>query len=274
MYKTRLSWWKPLLALTAAALVSCTDGPQLVDPQSSTTDFDHRGPDGPIAERGHLDVCVHPSAPAGTYVFQKTAGSVVDTYTLSPNQCARVWTRLNPTGSPIDPSVPVTLTLLSHPTEIVGRPLRFEHMDGTARYTLNPAARQITYQMNVWHGAVAVVFALHDQGCVPEQWRRISNPWAAAGIDPNASFDSYFGVDFFDPDVTLQQALQMGASPELHYLARHAVAAALNAQHSGVKFPLTLAQIRHIVQQAYSGARTVNDVAQLLDRANQLGCPL
>ncbi|CAN5907982.1 hypothetical protein BH23GEM7_BH23GEM7_31180 [soil metagenome] len=272
MRRPRLSWWKPLLAITAAALVSCNDAQPLLNPQPSVTDFDHRGPDGPIAERGHLDVCVYPSAPAGAYVIQKTE-PVIETYTLSPNQCARVWTRLNPVGSPTDPPVPVTLRLISHPTDPQNL-LRLEHMDGTAPYTLNNGAKQITYQMNVWHGAVAVVFALHDQGCVPEQWRPISNRWTATGINGSTSFDSYFGVDFFNPDVTLQQALQMGSSPELHYLARHAVAAALNAQHSGVKFPLTLAQIRHIVQQAYSGARTVNDVAQLLDRANQLGCPL
>jgi hypothetical protein len=272
MYKTRLSWWKPLLALTAAALVSCTDGPQLVDPQSSIADFDHRGPDGPIAERGHLDVCVYRSAPAGSYVIQKTAGSVVDTYTLRPNECARVWTRLNPVTSPIDAPVPVTLTLLSYPTD--GSLLRFEHMDGTAPYTLNPAARQITYQMNVWHGAVAVVFALHDQGCAPEQWMTISNAWAAAGIDPNASFNSYFGVSLFGSGVTLEQALQMGLSPDLHYLARHAVAAALNVEHSGVTYPLTLAQIRYIVQQIGPGGRTAREVGSLLDRANQLGCPL
>lgn len=112
-----------------------------------------------------------------------------------------------------------------------------------------------------------------DQGCTPGYWKNLRKhlaAWTAAGFAPGDDFDTVFGVNAFTPDITLEQALNLGGGG-LNKLARHAVAALLSAAHPDVNYPLTLAQVIALVQSAISDPEPE---ATQLDTFNNLGCPL
>jgi hypothetical protein len=108
------------------------------------------------------------------------------------------------------------------------------------------------------------------EGCTPGYWRNHYDRWrgAAAGDD----FDTTFGVDMFDPDITLGMAI---SSPQTYGTdAFHAVAALLNAYSAElgpddwgqyVDYPYTVAEVIAKVQAGEFGD---------LKDANELGCPL
>jgi hypothetical protein len=81
-----------------------------------------------------------------------------------------------------------------------------------------------------------------------------------------------FGVDAsFNPH-SLLDALTLGGGGE-KALARHAVAAILNASHSEFTYAYTTADIITGVQNAYASGN-FEPFKDLLDRANNTGCPL
>jgi hypothetical protein len=114
-------------------------------------------------------------------------------------------------------------------------------------------------------------------GCTPGYWRNHADRWA--GVLPTDDFDTTFGVDLFSPDISLGQAIQLGGGG-INALARHATAALLNA-HGGipnangstVAYPFNIGQIIQMVQDAVANG-TIEATKELLDAANNLGCPL
>ena len=44
--------------------------------------------------------------------------------------------------------------------------------------------------------------------CSPEFWKNNLHLWKEVGVDYNDSFDETFGKDYFDPDITLEQAIR------------------------------------------------------------------
>ncbi len=102
------------------------------------------------------------------------------------------------------------------------------------------------------------------EGCTPGFWKNHLSAWAATPYDPGDDFDTTFGVDLFDPDITLEQAVNLGGGG-VNKLARHGVAALLSAAHPGVDYPFTVAQVIALVQAGDADA---------LEEANELGCPL
>jgi hypothetical protein len=118
-----------------------------------------------------------------------------------------------------------------------------------------------------------------DQGCTIGYWRNHADRWP---ISPALDFDGTFGVNLFDPDITLGTAIWLGGG-DVNNLARQATAALLNAHAttSGtnvdpdqfVDFPLTPAQVIALVQDAVANS-TIATTAEYLDGLNQLGCPL
>jgi hypothetical protein len=100
------------------------------------------------------------------------------------------------------------------------------------------------------------------EGCTPGYWKNHLESWL---LDPGADFDTTFGVDYFDPDITLGQAIRMGGGG-YKKLARHGTAALLNAVNPGVNYPLSMADVMIAVQ--------VND-SETLVYANELSdeCP-
>jgi len=112
------------------------------------------------------------------------------------------------------------------------------------------------------------------QGCTPGYWRQDQHfdSWAPTGYAPGDDFEFIFGVDAsFDPH-TLLDAVWLGGGGEFA-LARHAVAALLNAAHPDVNYQYSSAEIIAGVQSAYATGN-FEPFKSLLDYANNAGCPL
>jgi len=65
-------------------------------------------------------------------------------------------------------------------------------------------------------------------GCSPEFWENNLELWENLGVDYNDDFDETFGKDYFDPDITLQQAISK-EGVGMNRLASYGTAAYLNA---------------------------------------------
>jgi len=107
------------------------------------------------------------------------------------------------------------------------------------------------------------------EGCTPGYWKANlkKNGGSNWPISPATDFDTYFGVDYFNPDIDFATAIGLGGGG-VNALARHAVAAILNALSGDVDYPYTVAEIIAFVQ---AGGEANKD---LLDEANNAGCPL
>ena len=85
------------------------------------------------------------------------------------------------------------------------------------------------------------------EGCTPGYWKNHLDKWAPSGVSPAADFDSTFGVDLFSPDITLEQAVNMGGGG-VKKIARHGTAALVSASHPGVDYPASVAEVIAAVQ--------------------------
>jgi hypothetical protein len=65
-------------------------------------------------------------------------------------------------------------------------------------------------------------------GCSPDFWKNNLELWKNLGVDYNDDFDKTFGKDYFEPDITLQQAIR-AEGVGINHLARSGTAAYLNA---------------------------------------------
>ena len=110
------------------------------------------------------------------------------------------------------------------------------------------------------------------QGCTPGYWKNHLWAWPNA-YQPCDDFDATFGVDAFDPDITLNQAVWLGGGG-VDALGRHAVAALLNAASAGVDYGMTVEQVIAAVQQALAPGGDVEGTKDLLESFNEQGCPL
>jgi len=102
------------------------------------------------------------------------------------------------------------------------------------------------------------------EGCTPGYWRNHLSDWAATGYSPGDDFDTTFGVDLFSPDITLEEAINLGGGG-VRKLARHGTAALLSAAHPSVDYPFTVAEVIALVQSG--------DSSPLVD-GNELGCSI
>jgi len=64
--------------------------------------------------------------------------------------------------------------------------------------------------------------------CSPEFWRSNLDLWEVVGINYNSDFDETFGRDYFEPNITLEQAIKK-EGPAMEHIARSGTAAYLNA---------------------------------------------
>ena len=87
------------------------------------------------------------------------------------------------------------------------------------------------------------------EGCTPGYWKQPHHldDWPPTGLNPTDNFDTTFGVSYFNPDITLLQALQARGGG-VNKVARHGTAALLNALHPSVDYPLTPAEVILAVQ--------------------------
>jgi hypothetical protein len=116
-----------------------------------------------------------------------------------------------------------------------------------------------------------------DQGCTPGYWRNHADRWV--GVAPTDDFDTIFGVDLFDPDITLGQAIWLGGGGN-NAFARHATAALLNAyggvpnaDGTTVDYAYTVEEVIQMVQDAVADG-TIEATKDLFAAANEAGCPL
>lgn len=101
-------------------------------------------------------------------------------------------------------------------------------------------------------------------GCTPGYWKNHTERWAEAGYALDADFDTVFGTDYFNPDITLEEAVNLGGGGNKR-LARHGVAALLSAAHPDVDYPYSVAQVIAAVRAGD---------ADVLVGFNELGCPI
>ncbi|MBN1657999.1 MAG: DNRLRE domain-containing protein [Anaerolineae bacterium] len=102
------------------------------------------------------------------------------------------------------------------------------------------------------------------EGCTPGYWKNHLEAWAATDYSPSDDFDATFGVDLFNPNITLEQAVNARGGG-VNRLARHGTAALLSAAHPDVAYPYTVAEVIALVQAGD---------ADSLEWGNELGCPL
>lgn len=100
--------------------------------------------------------------------------------------------------------------------------------------------------------------------CTPGYWKTHFDRWPA-GYDARDDFDSTFGVDLFNPDITLGAAT-WAKGGGVRKLARHGTAALLNAAHGDVGYPYTVAEVIALVQ--------AGDADTLGGANEEFACPL
>jgi hypothetical protein len=108
------------------------------------------------------------------------------------------------------------------------------------------------------------------QGCTPGYWRQDQHFDSWMAYAPGDSYDATFGVD--GSFATLLDAVWARGGGE-SALARHAVAALLNAQNADVSYLYSTADVLSMVQQAYATG-DFNGVKNLFEAQNEAGCPL
>jgi len=102
------------------------------------------------------------------------------------------------------------------------------------------------------------------EGCTPGYWKNHMGSWAATGYAITDDFDTVFGVDYFDPNINLCEALNLKGGG-VNALARHAVAALLSMASPDGEYGLTAEQILDAVE---------NHDKDILEYNNQMYCPL
>ena len=118
------------------------------------------------------------------------------------------------------------------------------------------------------------------EGCTPGFWKQEQHFDSWVGFAPDDSFEEVFDVDVTlraggkgtVDDPTLLDALN-ATGGGVNALARHAVAALLNASNTDVASDFTTAQVIALVQDAIETG-DFETAHQLLAAANEQGCPL
>jgi hypothetical protein len=113
------------------------------------------------------------------------------------------------------------------------------------------------------------------EGCTPGFWKNHPEEWPAQ-YDQDDLFSDVFGVTIAgNPDLTLEEALNLGGGGE-KALARAAVAALLNAASEEVDFEFTEQEVIEKVQAAIASGdpEEIEDLKDELDRENNRGCPI
>jgi hypothetical protein len=110
------------------------------------------------------------------------------------------------------------------------------------------------------------------EGCTPGFWRQPQHFDSWVGYSPTDDFETVFGVDAsFDPH-TLLDAVWLGSGGEAA-LARHAVAALLDATSPDVDYEFTEAEVIALVQEAYATG-DFDSAKNQLAAENEAGCPI
>ena len=109
------------------------------------------------------------------------------------------------------------------------------------------------------------------EGCTPGYWKQEQHFDSWVDYSPGDFFSDTFGVIYdSDPELTLLEAVWLRGGGEAA-LARHAVAALLNAANPDVSYEYT--DIIAMVLDAYAN-EDFEGIKNLFEYENELGCPL
>jgi hypothetical protein len=166
-----------------------------------------------------------------------------------------------------NPSGPIPVTPGTH-TVCVVEPAGFE-ADAECKKADVPAGGSVTFTF--------ITTPVGDgEGCTPGFWKNHPDAWLSTAFSPGDDFDATFGRDAFNPDITLQEALELKGGG-LNRLARTAAAALLNASSTDVNYPLSVAEVIDKYQAAFDSGnkQDVNNQGTEFDDFNNLSstCP-
>jgi hypothetical protein len=122
-----------------------------------------------------------------------------------------------------------------------------------------------------------------DEGCTPGYWKNDKHFDSWVGFTPDDLFSDVFGITItvrlnkkdgnpVTTDPTLLQALK-ALGGQINALARHSVAALLNASSPDVDFPLTTDEVIAEFQDGYDSGE-LQDTKDLFEEVNESFCPL
>ena len=124
---------------------------------------------------------------------------------------------------------------------------------------------------------------LGNEGCTPGYWKQQqhADSWILTGYSPSQTLESVFDVpnSYNLDNETLLEALSFSGGPttadKAAMLLRHAVAALLNAESTGVDYGMAASTIISQVNAALASnnAGTIQTLATTLDNLNNAGCP-
>jgi hypothetical protein len=106
------------------------------------------------------------------------------------------------------------------------------------------------------------------EGCTPGFWKTHPDVWP---IPTDSDFDTIFGRDAFNPDITMLGAVDLKGG-HIKALSRHAAAAYLNAIDGAVNFDLTTGEVIGYFQSAFDSG-DYNTTKNMFEELNELGCP-
>jgi hypothetical protein len=113
------------------------------------------------------------------------------------------------------------------------------------------------------------------EGCTPGFWRQPHHFGAwPTGYHPDDKFNDVFGPGL-PGELTLSEAVALGGGG-INALARHSVAALLNAAHPDVNYKFSEQQVKDMWAAAIASGDPdfIEETKDLLDVANNTGCPL
>lgn len=196
---------------------------------------------------------------------------VANPFTVNAGQCIDVYVgRAN--GVLDEPIDELTIT----ETSAIPISIRLEGVDGTQCQIAASGPNFMTLWLNTFNGC-KLTFVNQPppppagEGCTPGFWKNSVGSWPA-GYLPGADFDATFGVNGFNPNITLLDALNLGGGGK-NALARHAVAGLLNSAATGVDYGMSTGEVIDAVQAAFASG-DFETVKNPLEALNEKGCPL
>jgi len=151
-------------------------------------------------------------------------------------------------------------------------------LDGISEVTIQPDGKILAVGgaanlSGFFDSDFAIARYVQGEGCLPRFWRQKKNDalWADTGLSQNDDYDSTFGVDLFDPDITLGESLtgrglgSLRGNTDLKRLVQHGTAALLNAAHPEISYTYSAAQVISLVQA---------EDLERLSASNEADCPL
>ena len=226
---------------------------------------------------GHKLVLCKQGAP-GTFevsLAQDALGTlaVTNPFTVNAGECVDVLIgRANGDGSCCEPLDAVTIT----ETSAIPVSISWVAPEGQNCFITASGPNFVSLELNTYNGCTVTFVNAPPPpppggGCTPGFWKNSVGSWPA-GYLPTADFDATFGVNGFNPNITLMQALNLGSGGK-NALARHAVAGLLNSATSAVDYGMSTADVIAAVRAAFASG-DFESVKNPLEALNEKGCPL